>query len=1132
MIGNITNSTGSGIQPSIINAGTASSFTFNTSTGALTLNQTVNVPGRSYGRNANDYFGSSVVIADSLGFLAIGAYGHSYTDIGNSRANAGTIFAYNSPTNNTTEWHHEVKVFSSQNAANYTGYKLKSKGNLVVSNYSDYGAGYQGSQVGNGTIEIFKRNSTASWQSSLYINETNSFWIGSGNIADSHYYRGGYDGNNTNALALTNDTLVIGRPQSDGATSGISMPFSGDVITYKQIANSWSNTGNTLTSFGITNDRFAGDTFGYALASNAHTLVVGAPWHGYDVIGTNFVSNAGAVWVYTKTPTGYELMAKIVAPSSNNMSPSNYFNGTTTITQPQNSIVISTSNYTVEAWIYITSYTAGTIYQCQHVTTYTGFIFGLNSTGNIILTHYGKNTRLSSLTMPLNTWTHVAAVRDSNGTRLYQNGVLGLSETFDTGNNYTDGYCDIGNGLNGGFVGYMMEFRISSIARYTAAFTPINNYTSDSNTFILLYPPFNTSYRNTNTRFGYSVAIDVQNSYIVVGAPYINTAFVYQLGSNNAVNYITTLTPDASNSDDMYGNSVAINANRIIIGSPYNDTDSNNTDTVSNAGSVYIYDIDPTTNAVTIDRKEVAFTLDATASDIGANPRSPNDVFGYAVAINEAKTMLIGGPTCSYDSSGNNYLLNAGAVWMRYADTPAPSPIPVTTMVRTVTNAFNGYSIGLINNDGTNWAASGLRSAIVTLGSTEFCLPSANDAPYFNWSLGGIEQDATRLSGLTLPYTTTQMAITDLTPTNISGLTVAKPKSTFMMNIITSDITQQMAELAALVATGFTIGKIVIGSNEYYDTTNFSSRLSPADYLTLLQTWVPIIRAAYPTAKIAAIARFDYQNAITLDQTRSVTWNTILQNPTNALATLVDAVAFEYYCTVTPTPGMSPTLAYAETIVKNQWNDAKLMVTSSLLSAFNTSEWWMVNHNILESSVNVRVSGTWLHGLITLGRVLIFMSQAKITTAYCSDLMGNVFDQAMISPITGQHYKYTSTSRSLISGTAYNILGLGQIMKILGSVMSTGSIANAGPINTGDVNVLAWEFQFGSGGSLVKKIIVINAKTGNYEFVTTGTAETWSMASPWTVLTDTSPIVHQSGVTLKSRGIILNGWSVAVINRS
>ena len=66
----------------------------------------------------------------------------------------------------------------------------------------------------------------------------------------------------------------------------------------------------------------------------------------------------------------------------------------------------------------------------------------------------------------------------------------------------------------------------------------------------------------------------------------------------------------------------------------------------------------------------------------------------------------------------------------------------------------------------------------------------------------------------------------------------------------------------------------------------------------------------------------------------------------------------------------------------------------------------------------------------------------------------------------------------------------------------------------------------------MKKIIVINAKTGNYEFVTTGTAETWSMASPWTVLTDTSPIVHQSGVTLKSRGIILNGWSVAVINRS
>lgn len=130
---------------------------------------------------------------------------------------------------------------------------------------------------------------------------------------------------------------------------------------------------------------------------------------------------------------------------------------------------------TIECWVYSTS------------TSQNGVIFGkdLNSSSFAELQYYQNtwkfyldgNTNPSitaSANLTLNTWYHIAVVRYGGVWYLYQNGVLmGQVSGGNVGVNNTNPFV-IGNwtGLTAVFLGYIDEFRISNVARYTAAFTP------------------------------------------------------------------------------------------------------------------------------------------------------------------------------------------------------------------------------------------------------------------------------------------------------------------------------------------------------------------------------------------------------------------------------------------------------------------------------------------------------------------------------------------------------------------------------------------------------------------------------------------------------------------------------------
>lgn len=136
-----------------------------------------------------------------------------------------------------------------------------------------------------------------------------------------------------------------------------------------------------------------------------------------------------------------------------------------------------TGNFTVEAWIYPTS-TPNAWYIMDGRTTGNGpfaFFFS-NSGNNLSWVMSSGSVQSSGYAVSTNTWTHVAAVRNNGTTTIYANGVSKLSFA-DTGSYPSSSYVTLGTigsspGTEDNFVGYMQELRISSIAQYTANFTP------------------------------------------------------------------------------------------------------------------------------------------------------------------------------------------------------------------------------------------------------------------------------------------------------------------------------------------------------------------------------------------------------------------------------------------------------------------------------------------------------------------------------------------------------------------------------------------------------------------------------------------------------------------------------------
>ena len=141
------------------------------------------------------------------------------------------------------------------------------------------------------------------------------------------------------------------------------------------------------------------------------------------------------------------------------------------------STVSTTGDFTIEAWVYRNAVGANHyIATNRPASAAEGWAFFINATNQLSFAYTGGGVPVSTATIPLNVWTHVAASRSGQTLNLFVNGVLDGTNTSTGGTNVSASspfYIGRDNGGTGIFNGYISNFRmVKGTSLYSSTFTP------------------------------------------------------------------------------------------------------------------------------------------------------------------------------------------------------------------------------------------------------------------------------------------------------------------------------------------------------------------------------------------------------------------------------------------------------------------------------------------------------------------------------------------------------------------------------------------------------------------------------------------------------------------------------------
>ena len=275
---------------------------------------------------ANDGFGTSVVLSGDGNTLAVGAVNEASAAIGiggnqadNAAANAGAVYVF---TRGGTTWMQQVYVKASNTGTGDrfgTSVALSDDGNTLAVGAIDEDSaatGIGGNQADNtaanaGAVYVFTRRST-SWTQQAYVKASNT---GTGDRFGSSVALSG-DGSTLAAGARSEASAATGidGDQADNTAAG-----AGAVYVFTRSGTTWAQQAYVKAS-----NTQAGDSFGLsaALSEDSNTLLVGAPNESSAATGIggsqadNAAANAGAGYVFTRNGARWTQRAYVKASNT------------------------------------------------------------------------------------------------------------------------------------------------------------------------------------------------------------------------------------------------------------------------------------------------------------------------------------------------------------------------------------------------------------------------------------------------------------------------------------------------------------------------------------------------------------------------------------------------------------------------------------------------------------------------------------------------------------------------------------------------------------------------------------------------------------------------------------------------
>jgi hypothetical protein len=135
-----------------------------------------------------------------------------------------------------------------------------------------------------------------------------------------------------------------------------------------------------------------------------------------------------------------------------------------------------TGDYTVEFWIYFNSVSTEVDIVGNYISNVaTDWMILKTANGTFQFYPSSANSYITGPTPVINTWYHIAGVRNGTSLKLYVDGVsVGTALTFSgtLGDATKSLYVGSRGGTTNFLNGYIDDLRISRFARYTANFTP------------------------------------------------------------------------------------------------------------------------------------------------------------------------------------------------------------------------------------------------------------------------------------------------------------------------------------------------------------------------------------------------------------------------------------------------------------------------------------------------------------------------------------------------------------------------------------------------------------------------------------------------------------------------------------
>ena len=308
-------------------------------------------------------------------------------------------------------------------------------------------------------------------------------------------FNGTIDGTDPNRLRTSDDYTLVTMDLSSapvGVSSHVkvyaqtsydstcTVTISGTTYTSSSGSRHTFNQPGTLTQMTLRTNSVSGRTYMEGMAIDGIILIDGvdnSSWTPVNFGGSNTIDKSTGALPILNTDGGGKT-ARIgvrddVSPETPDVIQGAVsFDGTDDVIQVSDTNLISTTDFTVECFVYTTERSSGSNQTFVEFNTGTRWIFGMKGSTNYMYFWRGSEY-ISAKAVTPGTWNHVAWVKSGTTLKQYLNGVEVQSQTGLVGS-FTSDLISIGRNNDGteDFQGFISNVRVVESALYTTDFTP------------------------------------------------------------------------------------------------------------------------------------------------------------------------------------------------------------------------------------------------------------------------------------------------------------------------------------------------------------------------------------------------------------------------------------------------------------------------------------------------------------------------------------------------------------------------------------------------------------------------------------------------------------------------------------